>query len=137
VAALARRKDDADPPDVEAFMDARADVAALGLVEEVWRFFDAEADKLAKKWLDEYRVAVKDLPHERQDAYRQVREMSAEPQDVDLMKPEGRMENTAISEAGSEKPIETFRKHLLIDEAGAFPAELNSWERKVVDVETA
>ena len=137
VMELATRKDDADPPDVEAVMDGRADVAALGLVEEVWRFFDAEADKLAKRWLDEYRVAIKDLPDDRQASYRQVREMSAEPQDVDLMKPEAWIEKTVVREAGLDRPIETFTKHLLIDETGAFPAELNGWERKVVDVETA
>lgn len=135
VAVLAARKDDADPPDVEAFMDARADVAALGLVEDVWRYFDSEADKLAKAWLDKYRIAIKNLPDERQDVYRQVRQMSAEPQDVDLMRPTSWIENTAIREGGTEKPRATYLHHMLCDESGAFPAELNDWEADVLAAE--
>jgi type III restriction enzyme len=135
VAVLAARKDDADPPDVEAFMDARADVAALGLVEDVWRYFDSEADKLAKSWLDKYRIPIKNLPDERQDTYRQIRQMSAEPQDVDLMKPISWIENTAIREGGIEKPLATYPHHMLCDESGSFPAELNDWEKDVLAAE--
>jgi hypothetical protein len=136
VAVLAARKDDSDPPDVEAFVDARADVAALGLLDDVSRYFDAEADKLAKAWLSEYRVSIKDLPDERQDAYRQILEMSADPQEIDLMRPNSWMENTAVRESGKETPLETYANHLLCDEKGSFPAVLNAWERKVVGVET-
>jgi type III restriction enzyme len=72
--------------------EARVQVAALGLVTEVQPHFDAEADKLAKAWLATYGAAIKRLSHDRQESYRLVREMSAEPQDVDLVKPEGRFE---------------------------------------------
>jgi type III restriction enzyme len=135
VAVLAARKDKSDPPDVEAFVEARADVAALGLVEDVARYFDAEADKLAKEWFDRYRILIKNLPDERQDAYRQIKQLSAEPEDADLMRPTSWIENTSIREAGNETPIPTYANHLLCDEGGAFPAELNDWERKVVEAE--
>jgi hypothetical protein len=137
VPVLASRKDDSDPPDLEAFVEARADVAALGMVEDVVRSFDAEADKLARAWLDKYRIAMKDLSDERQDAYRQIREMSADPQDIDLMKPNMWMQNTTLHENGVDKPLDTYANHLLCDENGRFPAILNSWEREVLRVEAS
>jgi type III restriction enzyme len=137
VPVLAARKDNSDPPDLEAFVEARADVAALGLVEDVARSFDAEADKLAKAWLDKYRIAIKNLSDERQETYRQIKEMSADPQDIDLMKPNTWMQNTTLRENGEEKPLETYANHLLCDENGWFPAILNSWEREVLRVETS
>jgi len=132
VAVLAARKHDAEPPDVEAFVEARADVAALGLVEEVTRYFDAEADKLSKEWFATYRIPVKSLSDERQDIYRQIKQLSAEPQDTDLMRPNTWVENTAFREAGNERPIPSHPRHLLCDEGGMFPAELNDWESKVL-----
>jgi type III restriction enzyme len=137
VPVLAARKDHSDPPDLEAFVEARADVAALGLVEEVARSFDAEADKLARTWLDKYRIAIKDLSDERQEAYRQIREMSADPQDIDLMMPNIWIQNTLLRENGEEKPLETYANHLMCDEKGWFPAILNSWEREVLRLETS
>ena len=88
----------ADPEDADAFEEAlvkaRVRVAALGMVTEVQPIFDAEADKLAKVWLATYGAPIKRLSHDRQESYRQVREMSAEPQDVDLVRPENRFEPT-------------------------------------------
>jgi type III restriction enzyme len=135
VPILAARKDDSDPPDLDAFVEARADIAALGLVEDVVRSFDAEADKLTKAWLDKYRIPVKNLSDERQEDYRQIREMSADPQDTDLMKPNVWMQNTTLREYGEDRPLETYANHLLCDENGQFPAILNSWEREVLRVE--
>jgi type III restriction enzyme len=137
IPVLATRKDDSDPPDLEAFVEARADVAALGLVEDVARSFDTEADKLAKAWLDKYRIAIKDLSDERQEAYRQIREMSANPQDIDLMKPNTWMQNTTVRENGEDTPLETYANHLLCDDKGSFPTTLNSWEREVLSVESS
>jgi type III restriction enzyme len=51
------------------------------------------------------------------------------------MRPTSWIENTSIREAGNETPIPTYANHLLCDEGGAFPAELNDWERKVVEAE--
>ena len=129
----------ADPEEAEDFeealVEARVSVAALGLVTEVQSYFDAEADKLAKAWLVTYNAAIKDLSHDRQESYRQIREMSAEPQDVDLVKPEAKFEPTKAHEKGVETPLPTYRKHLLCDTQGNYPAELNSWEVKVVETE--
>jgi len=129
-------KGDPDSPE-ESLMNAHTDIAALGLVPDVKEYLDAEAEKLAKAWLNEYRVAIKGLSDERQEAYRQIREMSTEPQDIDLTKPKSWMEPTVAREAnGDEHPLPTRKHHLLCDTAGNFPADLNSsWEKDVLDRE--
>ena len=59
------------PGENEAAGNRLADRLAR-LVPDVKAFLDAEAEKLAKAWLDEYRVAIKGLSDERQEAYRQI-----------------------------------------------------------------
>ena len=121
----------------EALVEARVSVAALGLVTEVQPTFDAEADKLAKEWLSTYGTAIKDLSHDRQESYREVREMSSEPQDVDLVKPEWRFEPTTARVNDVETTLPIFKNHLLCDAQGNYPAELkSSWEEKVVEAES-
>ena len=137
VDALAYRT--ADPKDSDAFeealVDARVSVAALGLVMELQPAFDDAADGLVKEWLKAYGAAIKQLSHDRQEAYRQVREMSAEPQDVGLVKPEARFEPTKIDQNGVETDLTVYRHHLLCDAQGNYPVELNAWETRVVEAE--
>jgi len=130
----------ADPEDAdefeEALIEGRVSVAALGLVSEVQPYFDAEADKLAKKWLHTYKATIKSLSHDRQESYRQIIEMSTEPQDVDLVKPEARFEPTKVRENDVEKALLTYKSHLLCDTQGTYPAILKSnWEEKVLETE--
>ncbi|MEI2417922.1 DEAD/DEAH box helicase family protein [Orrella sp. JC864] len=122
---------------LEAIVEARVTVAGLGLVMEVQAFFDAEADKLAKAWLAKYGTQIKALSDDRQESYRQIIEMSAEPQDVGLVKPEARYEATRADDNGKITALPLWEGHLLCDEAGKYPAELNDWERTVVETEAA
>lgn len=137
VDALAYKVADPDDADEfeEALVEGRVSVAALGLVTEVQPYFDGEADKLAKSWLDKYGATIKRLSHDRQESYRQIREMSAEPQDVDLVKPEARYEPTKARLNDVETALPTYKSHLLCDEQGNYPVELNGWEAKVVETE--
>ena len=134
---LARNEGDTD--DMEAaLIDAHVTIAALGLIPEVRETLEAEAEKLANQWLTRFRVEIKDLSDERQDVYRQIREMSAHPMDVDLARPTSWMQATTIREAnGSETPLPTFERHMLCDEKGMFPEDFNSWEGEVVSAELA
>jgi type III restriction enzyme len=119
----------------EALVDGRVSVAALGLVTEVQGYFDSEADKLSKSWLEKYAAVIKALSHDRQESYRQIREMSVEPQDVDLVKPDARYEPTKSRLNDVETTIPTYKYHLLCDTQGGYPAELNTWETMVVETE--
>jgi len=134
---LAYRVADPDEADEfeEALVEARVSIAALGLVTEVQPYFEAEADKLVKTWLEKYTPDIKSLSHDRQESYRQIREMSTEPQDVGLVKPEATFEPTKIRVNDSETALPTYKSHLLCDEDGNFPAEMNTWEVKVVETE--
>ena len=137
VDALAYRA--ADPADAdefeEALVEARVQVAALGLLVEVQPIFDAAADRLAKEWLSAHGAAIKRLSHDRQESYRQVREMSSEPQDVDLVKPAGRFEMTRVRLNDIETALPTYPQHLLCDAQGLYPVEMNAWEVKVLETE--
>ena len=62
--------------------------------------------------------------------------MSTEPQDVELVKPEAKFEPTELRENGKETKLPTYRNHLLCDEHGNYPAELNDWEMAVVEAES-
>jgi len=132
---LADKKTDTDSRE-DALIEAHSDIAALGLVPDVKTYLDMEADKLAKAWLDKYRIPIKGLSDERQEAYRLIREMSTEPQDIDLAKPKSWMQATSAREAaGKEAPLTTYKHHLLCDEDGEFPAETGTWELKVLQAE--
>jgi type III restriction enzyme len=134
---LAYKVSTPDHPDEfeEAIVEARVSIAALGLVTEVEPYFDAEADKLAKAWFAKYGREIKKLTDDRKEAYRQIVEMSTEPQDVALVKPEAKFEPTKAREEDDETDLPTYKKHLLCDENGNYPAELNDWEIAVVEVE--
>jgi type III restriction enzyme len=120
----------------EAIVEGRVSIAALGLVMEVQAYFDAEADKLAKDWLAKYRSQIKALPDDRKEAYRQIVEMSKEPQDVELIKPEAKFEPTMVRENNDDKEIPSYKSHLLCDENGDYPAILNDWEKEVIERES-
>ena len=121
----------------EALVEARADIAALALVPEVQEYLDAEAEKLAKSWMAKHRVAIKALSDERQESYRQIKEMSADPGQVDLALPSTWIVPTTAREAnGAETLLPTYSNHMMCREDGLFPAELNAWEREVLDIET-
>lgn len=125
-----------DPEEfLEAIVEARVTIAGLGLVTEVQAYFDSEADKLVKEWLFKYSAQIKALTDDRKESYRQIIEMSTEPQSVDLAMPESRYEATKARENDKEIKFSMWSNHLLADKDGKFPAELNEWERSVIDKE--
>lgn len=129
----AKRKPVAQEDFDEALIEAREDLAALHLLENLQILFDAEAKQLSDAWFQEFKDRIKALPHDRQDIYRQIVALSTEAQDVDLAKPISRFEATKSREAGgSETDIPTYKHHLLCDEQGLYPAELDTWELAVL-----
>jgi hypothetical protein len=134
----ARKHPDANEDFEAAVMEAREDVAAIGIMENFQGAYDGEANKASDAWLAEYKDKIKKLSDDRQEVYRQISAFSRKPQDIDLAPPKSRMEETAIREAdGKETLIPTFEKHLLCDENGHFPvAQLNEWETAVIRKET-
>lgn len=121
---------------LEAVTEARVTVAGMTLVTDIGPYFDAKADELAKMLLEKFLPKIKVLSDDRKETYRQIIEMSTDPQSVDLAKPESRYEATKAIENGNSSTFPTWKKHLLCDRDGGYPAELNEWERSVVEVES-
>lgn len=132
----AKQKPEAKDDFEDALIEAREDVAALHLLENLDLEFDAAAGKLSDKWFADYHEKIKKLPHDRLDAYRQIVALSTEPQDVDLVRPVSRFEPSKVREKdGSETAIPSYTQHLLCDDQGAYPAELGAWEQAVLKAE--
>jgi type III restriction enzyme len=135
---IADQNDDDDMEEDEKLIEARTDIAGMGLVPEIRQRLEAAADALAEMWLATHGPQIWALAHERQEEYRQIKGMSDKPQDVPLARPESRWEATTVHESdGTEKPLPTFRRHLLCDASGEFPADLNGPEQAVLMKETA
>lgn len=134
---LAAKDQDAEDEE-DALIDAHTDVAALGLIPEIKDVLEAAAESLSNQWLNEYRDAIAALTDERQEAYRQIRELSANPLDVLLARPKAWLQPTMAREAnGTETRLPRYQKHILCDAEGLFPDELNIWERAVLETEAA
>jgi hypothetical protein len=128
---------DRDPEEfLEAIVEARVTVAGLGLVTEVQAYFDGEADRLVKAWMTQYGAQIKALNDDRKESYRQIVEMSTDPQDVELIKPEARFEPTKARDGDTVLDLPIWKNHLLCVKDGGYPAELNAWETKVLETES-
>ena len=104
--------------DDDGLLDAHVSVAALARVPGIKDELDHEADRLAKKWFAEYRVAIKNLSDERRAIYDEIMGMSRDPQRIDILRPRVRAEETEDAD-GRKVPTRTL--HLMSDESGEFP----------------
>jgi type III restriction enzyme len=132
---LADKNADADDEE-HALVEAHADVAAIGLVPAIKDDLEAAAEALANEWLTTHDAAIKALSDERQDVYRELRELSANPLDVSLAMPRNSLQPTVeVKEDGTEQALPLYDHHLLCDENGKFPSTFNSWELEVLTSE--
>ena len=67
----------------DALIEAHTAIAAIGLIPDIKDDLETAAEKLLNHWLTQYRIPIKSLTDERQEVYRQIRELSADPLDVD------------------------------------------------------
>ena len=135
---LASKDENADDED-EALIDAHTTIAAIGLIGSIKDELEAAAEALARQWLGEFRDPIRKLRDERQEAYRVIREMSADPLDVDLARPHSSIQPTTAKEVnGTEVALPRYEKHLLCDNEGKFPIAFDaSWEKTVLESEMA
>lgn len=135
---LARQVDPSET-DEEPLLEAHITIAALGLIPEVKEFLDERAARISDDWFDRSWADIQTLSDERKDVYRQLREMSSEPQLITVATPRTRMVKTTVREAdGTTQDLPAYADHLLADRDGQFPMDYgSSWEARVLDVETA
>ncbi|MBF6618774.1 MAG: DEAD/DEAH box helicase family protein [Patulibacter sp.] len=126
----------ADAEDEDAYRDANIRVAALAMLPQTRPALDAEADRIAREWLGQYRVAIKDLTESRQSLYAEITAMSTDPQLISMALPKNRQEETKRVIGDAEQLLERRALHLLADEEGMFPVgKLNPDEIEVLDAE--
>lgn len=132
---LAQRDEGAEDEE-EALIDAHTAIAAMGLIPEIKDILETAAEALSNQWLTEYREPISSLSDERQEVYRQIRELSADPLDVYLARPKTWLQPTTAREPnGAEIPLPLYEKHMLCDGEGKFPDALNVWEQAVLKAE--
>lgn len=118
-------------------LDAYVEVAAIGLVPELVQSVEAEADRLAQKWLADTRVARKNLSDDQQAEYDRLEGMSTEPERLRMVSPKIGQAETKIRQAdGTETVLPVDRHHLMVAEDGTFPLDLNKWESHVLAAES-
>ncbi len=133
---LAAQDQDAEDEE-DALIDAHTAVAAMGLVPEIKDDLDDAAEALSNDWLNDHSLAIAALSDERQEVYRQIRELSANPLDVFLARPKAWLQATTAKEVnGTEVALPRYEKHLLCDSEGQFPISFDaSWEKTVLETE--
>lgn len=131
-------KSTSNDSDEEKLIEAHIEIASMGLVNELQEYLEYEADKQARKWFDDYRVAIKMLPEEKQNTYKEIKAWSRIPQDIELSKPSSWIvATTLLNKDGSREPLPKYKNHLMIDKEGDFPADLNTWEVAVLEKESS
>lgn len=123
----------------EALIDAHTTIAAIGLVDDIRDELECAAEALTNQWLGEFRDATRKLRDERQEVYRVIREMSSDPLDVDLARPQSSIQPTTAKEVnGKEEFLPQYEKHLLCNSEGKFPIAFDArWEKTVLETELA
>lgn len=123
-----------DDEEDDGLREAFVTVSGLAIVKDVRERVDEEAADLAEKWFAEHRVAIKELPDERQQAFEEIRAEATEPQRGELKRPRTRMEDYAVVDDHDQIAVaELASRHLMSDDSGQFPlSSLNEWESEVV-----
>ena len=127
--------DDSD----DALRDAFVRAAALACVPEVREAVDTESDHIAEELFDAHAEAIKELPDDCQQEYRDINALAATPQ-IDLIgRPRTRIEDYVEEHSdGQLGRAELVSLHLMSDEDGYAPiTKLNDWEGEIVKHEIA
>lgn len=112
----------------------RVETAALLRLDGVQSTVEATATEWVRHQLDTFRVAIANTTGATRDAYTRVREQTATPEEVTV---ELRANERAATKDRNGEDLPMYPGHLFANESGMFPAELNEWERRVVQAELA
>jgi len=104
------------------------------MVPDVIGEIEREATLWVQHRLADYAVDIKNSTGATRDAYRRVQEQTARPEAVTI---DLRQNLTTATRRSGGEELPTLVGHLYADAGGHFPAELNTWERTVLDTEAA
>ena len=124
--------------DDDQLLEAQIQVSALALVPDVVEAVEEEANKICTRWLQDSRIARKDLTDEQQAEYDRIEGMAYLPEQVTLNQPHTAQVESKVREAdGTEHELPTSTTHLLVSDRGTYPCELGGWEQTVLEMEEA
>jgi len=86
------------------------------------------SQELVRKWLDQYRRSINELPEARMQRYNEVRGLATRPEPIPIVY----TQSIEVRKGETSLP-----KHLYADERGLFSVDLNSWESTVITEEIA
>jgi type III restriction enzyme len=113
-------------------IDVAVHVAALLMVPGVVAEIERHATTWVRDRLAQFNVDIKNSTGATRDAFRRVQEQTVEPEAVTV---DLRDNLTAATRKANGDPLPTYVGHLYADSDGTFPADLNSWERTVIETE--
>ena len=113
-------------------LQIRTELAAMLMIEGLVDEVAATATKFVQDQLVTHAVAIKNTTGATRDAYRQVQEQTSESEVVTV---ELRANEKAPTLDMKGKPLPTFRGHIFSDSEGQFPAQLNDWEKTIIQTE--
>ena len=113
-------------------LDLRVRAAALLMIDGVNDEIEAEATKWVQARLAKFATAIKNTVGAERDAYRRVQEQTSSPERVTV---DLRDNLSASTKDRNGEDLPAYERHLYSDESGLFPADLNAWERTVIERE--
>jgi type III restriction enzyme len=122
-------------PQPAADRDAvRVRCAALLRVEKVRAMIEATATDWVKEQLDRFRVQILNTVGATRDAYTRVQEQTTVPETVTVQL---RQNERAATKDRNGDDLPRHTNHVFAGADGMYPADLNDWERTVVETEVA
>lgn len=112
----------------------RVRCAALLRVDGIAAALDAAATAWVQERLDQFRVPILNTVGATRDAYTRVQEQTTSPEAVTVQL---RANERAATKDAKGDDLPRVAGHLFSDPGGAFPVDLNDWERAVVEAELA
>lgn len=133
---LEEHKNNNDLDEDQLIEKAKLSIASLSNVADIKNEIDDDANKIATNWFDKARADIATLSDDRKNKYITLREMAAEPISELLTPPNNRLvppgKNT--KDKGFEK-YPRYAGHILVENDGLAPMNLNEWEERVVKTE--
>lgn len=134
-----------DPKNPMDTYDATLQGIAAGWVDELVERVRMDAATRVKTLLTETRTARKALSDEERSHYERVIASGAEPLTTDFVLPSRIMVQREQVRGADGEPVcdkyvytaPTYTGHVIADDKGVFPVELNTWEQHVLDAEKA
>jgi type III restriction enzyme len=108
--------------------------AAVLRLEGVIRRIDETATEWVRGQLDSFRIAIANTTGATRDAFMRVQEQTSSEEVVSIAL---RINERAATKDREGNDLPTYAGHIFAGADGSYPAELNAWERHVVEAEIA